>query len=281
MAWCQGPQTPMAAPSHDARLPPAIAGLRAWFERSVPFREDKALAAELADEAGPVLSALLTAHDAAPTAMHEAFALLRLLGRRVGYLGATPTAALALCRALNKALQEVGCSYAARELEQLEMVCLEGYCSGRDDRLRESSARALFGQQLELTLAPGCHALVLSGAPPGDDLERWLDEAMRTLFRAEAKAVIVDATRLDDRDDALQRILGSALLTAASLGVHVSLVADHSQLYHFVAGLLQREQLTRHTHFQDAVARALGVAGHTRRRSWPEALGFGRRRTDH
>jgi hypothetical protein len=270
----------MDAANHDTRLPTAIRELRTWFERSVPFREDSALAAELAEEAGPVLSALFTASGVAPSAMHEAFALLRLLGRRVGYLGATPTAALALCRALSKALEAVGCTCAQDQLDQRDMVCLEGYCSGRDDRLRENSARALFGQQLALTLAPGCHALVLSGAPPVEDLERWLDEAMRGLFRAEAKAAIVDATRLDACDDSLQRILGTALITAASLGVHVALVADDSQLWQFVAALLQRDQLSSHPHFQDAVAHGLRVAGHTRRKSWPEALGFGRRRTD-
>jgi len=159
-------------------------------------------------------------------------------------------------------------------------VCLEGYCGGRDDRLRELALRELMTQQLEFALAPGCHALVLGGAPPDHELERWLDHAMRTLFRAEVRCAVVDSTRLAIGDESQPRTLATALITAASLGVQLALVTQHAELVRFLDPLVVRGQLTLHPGFAAALAHGLRVAGHTRRRSWPEALGLGRRRTD-
>jgi hypothetical protein len=264
----------MTVPS-EPRLEVMSSALRAWFCERAPFREDRALADELCREAQPVLRALCVTEGPDPSgALYEGFALVNLLGRRAGLLGATPSAALAACRGLTEALAAGGAQLPSTARDQLEAVCLEGYCGGRDDRLREEVLGELMVQQLELPLAPRCHALVLSGGPSHEALEAWLDGAMRSLFRAEVQCVVVDTARLQLPDDGGARIVASALITAASLGTHIALVASHGAL------LPQREQLSHHPGFAAALAHALRLAGHTRRRSWPEALGLGRRRGD-
>lgn len=281
MAWCGNSRARgMTVPS-ESRLEVMCSALRAWFCERAPFREDRVLADELCREAEPVLRALCVAEGPDPSgALYEGFALVNLLGRRAGLLGATPSAALAACRGLAEALAAGDARLPASAREQLEAVCFEGYCSGRDDRLREQVLGELMVQQLELPLAPRCHALVLSGAPSHEALEAWLDGAMRSLFRADARCAVVDAARLQLADDAGARIIASALITAASLGTHVALVATHGVLLRFVEPLALREQLSQHPSFAAALAHALRLAGHTRRRSWPEALGLGRRRSD-
>jgi hypothetical protein len=203
-----------------------LASFQQLYRSRVPFSEDGHLAPELASEARPVLEAL--SEGAAATtgsSCHEAYALLTLLGRRAGVLGATPTAALSLAEALAAALIAGGIALATEVQRELGMVMLEGYCAGRDERnthlLRTSVARG----QRSLRLAPRCHCLVISGPLEEDALRATLEEAARDLLRHDAVSCLVDLDKLDcPASEAAARAVLELCLAGRSLGGTVVLV---------------------------------------------------------
>jgi anti-anti-sigma regulatory factor len=227
---------------------------------AMPFREDSALVPELAAEVRPVLEALLRGHG---TAQHEGFALLRLLSRRAALLGATPTAALALARAIEGALLDQGVERSNQEREHLEIVVVEGYSAGRDELREEKLRRVAADTQVWFALAPRCYVICLAGSHHPEQLEQSLDAIARALFRADARALVLDLSRLlaDDEDSA--RSLVSFVHTLRGLGADVLLCgADPALAVWFENLRLAQSGVERCDSFGAAQARALALCGY-------------------
>jgi hypothetical protein len=168
------------------------------YRSGVPFAEDRILGADLAHEVAPVLETLARAALAGGTAdCHEAYALLTLLGRRAGLLGATPSAALAVLRAIVAALAGAGFETAAVDREQLTMVLLEGYCAGRDERVCGDLRASVVRSQVSFALASRCRYVAVAGPLDADALEQVLDGAAREFLRDDGVGCLVDVSRLD------------------------------------------------------------------------------------
>ncbi len=179
------------------------------FRALVRLERDLALAEPLSLEAHPVIEALLEGLSAAgrpdvdALAMREALTLIRLLGRRAAVLDATSAAALALGPSLVRAVGE-GC----RELEdELRAIALEGYVSGREERLDETAARRLADAIPVVEAAPGC-VLVLPGGAQGDaQLERVLEDVGRRLLDRGARACVVHLGQAVPDSERVRRVL--------------------------------------------------------------------------
>lgn len=210
-----------------------LAAFRARLSGALPFREDSALVEDLLLEVRPVLEGLargIQIGAGEPSAQHEGFALLRLLLRRVALQGGTPTAALALTRALEGALDELGFRVPEAAREHLSIVALEGYCAGRDER-REEQLRALSAASQQcFALAPRCYVVCLSGCHHLDQLERALEDIARELFRADAKAVLLDVARLQQADEETARALVGWVSTLRGLGTQLLISGVGSEL---------------------------------------------------
>src|SRR5690606_31258090 len=99
------------------------------YRAEVPFREDGDLGQDLAAEVRPVLEALSEVASASVESkhLHEAYALLTLLARRAGLLGATPSAALGLLSAIVAGLEAGAVTVPPPLQRELCMVVVEGY----------------------------------------------------------------------------------------------------------------------------------------------------------
>lgn len=251
---------------------------REHYAGAAPFKEDARLAAELECQADPALEALWTAHtgSGAPSALHEAYALLALLARQAALVGATPGAALALADAVVSALEGGGAAVSASSAAALRLVTIEGYCGARDERVTSELRQLLATSQVAIALAPGCTAFFLSGRLEETALSALLERGARDLLRSDTKSCLLDLCRLELLDDGQARAIGHFCALAATLGVAVFVVGAPSTL---------REQFARWTvglgaqHFVDdyagGQALALAAAGYELRpiRRWARLLG--------
>ncbi|MFT3922649.1 MAG: hypothetical protein QM778_08960 [Myxococcales bacterium] len=266
---------------------PPIEAMLAIFERAyrqgVAFREDRLLGPDLSHEVRPVLEALAQLGPGASddTCCHEAYALLTLLGRRAGVLGATPTAALALLQALFAALSEEDSALSSELEMRCQVVVLEGYCAGRDERVTAELRASVAKHQVSLSLAPRCRYLALAGPLELDALEQVLDEAARDFLRDDALACLLDVSRLDGwPSERMARALLEFCLACRALGGSVVMVGLGAELH----GELQRlgmsgDSVAVAASFAVGLAQVLDSAGHELRPSrsrWAKSL-FGRR----
>lgn len=221
---------PETSPSSDAS-DTALGLFARELSCSLPFREDAALLSALLIDVPAALSALRAGYSvsadpctgAAHGALSEGFALFNLLCRRAGLLGATPTACLALARAAIAALKSEGLALTGACLDDLAMVAVEGFSAGRDE-LRERALRTIAGESQVLTpLAPRCYALFLAGSLLPEQLERVLEDWARQLFRAEARGVLLDISRLDEAGEDAARALVAFASTLSGLGATLAL----------------------------------------------------------
>ncbi len=267
----------------ESRLEAMLAAFQQSYERSVPFAEDRALGFDLAEQVRPVFAALSDPRpDVGQDADHEGLALLTLLSRRAGLLGATPTAVLALQNALEAGLLAGDAQLEPRAAAQLSIVILEGYVAGRDERItRELRLAAVTGVAL-VPLVPNAFALILAGRFDPDDLTPRVEEMERELLRNDARALLLDVTRLVYVSDEVPRILCGLLATARSLGVQsfVCGLEHHGQGAWLQAGVAELE-FERAATFMQALPKALSVVGFDLKsqRRWPLPL-FGRRAGD-
>jgi len=264
-----------------------IEAMLAAFERvyrsRVPFSEDGALGPDLASEVRPILE---TMEQAARTfdgdaSCHEAYALLTLFGRRVGGLGATPSAAMAVLAAMVIALNEQGVELTADFQGRLQLVLFEGYSAGRDERvsadLRESVARS----QVALRLAPRCRYVALSGPLDIDALESTLDERAREFLRDDALVCLLDLSRMDCPPVELcARAVLEHCLACKSVGGSVIVTGVAPELLAALRALgFSHETATLADDFASGLRMALQVAGSELRPvrvGWTKAL-FARR----
>jgi hypothetical protein len=263
----------------EQRIQAMLRAFEQAYAAAVPFREDGALGADLTTEVRPVLEALADIQGADGEPRHEAYALLTLLGRRAGVLGATPSAALGLLAALLEGLASVGHRVAPGERDQLAMVLLEGYCVGRDERVTRGLKRANTDGQVWLRLAPRCYAGFLAGAVEADAAEQVLDAWARALLQHDARSCVLDVTRVQaDHPEPPARPVVSFCHTAFSLGVGVHLVRPHPELFSALVEVgLYESRATVFDSFEAALAagmRAVGYALSGRRRGWDWLTAF-------
>jgi hypothetical protein len=162
----------------------------------VPFREDAALAGDLAKEAVPVIDALGFAIAAAggdPLALEfrEGLAMGALLGRRAAMQRATPSVALALVDALVAALGAIDRAPAPKVVEALRSVVVEGYCAAVEEHVRGEAARRAAEALAPSRIAPQVWAIVVAGEHAPETLAEALDRAGRALLDADARACLV------------------------------------------------------------------------------------------
>ncbi len=260
-----------------------LATFRQHFEESVPFKEDRALAADLAEQARPVFEALsepVLGVGSEPD--HEALALLNLLSRRAGLLGATPAAALGLCRGIEAALEGAEQSLAASAVDQLALVILEGYVAGRDERVSGELRRAAADGLALLPIGRAAFALIAAGYLQADDLTPRLEEIERELLRADARALVLDVRTLRYQGDDVPRLFCGLLITSRSLGVSAFVcgIEAHDARPWLDAGLAEIE-VERVATFDQGLSKALASVEIElkARRRWPGPL-FRRRATD-
>src|SRR5687768_10169223 len=158
---------------------------------SSPFKQDRALLEELAAETRPVVEALLFATssgaaDANAIEHHEGLAMVTLLGRRVGALGATPSAALALVPSLAAGFRESGRTLPPALHGPLQAMCMEGYVAGREEHLVREHANRFAESQPVVKIAPRVLALFLSGEHESEDLAEVVDRLGRQMLAANA-----------------------------------------------------------------------------------------------
>lgn len=245
-----------------------------------PFREDSALVPSLLDEADPVLSALARGYRSGGpvpgvearasmreqpplrATLSEGFALFNLLCRRAGVLGATPTVCLVLARAVVLALRSEGIELSPASIDDLMVVAVEGYSAGRDE-LRERSLRASAERsQVLFPLAAHCYFACLADNLLPDQLERILDDFARQLFRAEARVVLLDISRLDEPGEDAARALVSFLRTLDGLGVELWLHESAPRFAAWFAKLELSVRVRQAADLGDGITRALAAAGY-------------------
>jgi anti-anti-sigma regulatory factor len=253
-------------PVDSATVEALLAAFCARLSGALPFREDSALIADLLVEVRPVLEGLargIQIGAGEPSAQHEGFALLRLLFRRVALQGATPTAALALTRALEAALNEGGFQVPERACEHLAIVALEGYCAGRDERHEETLRALSAASQLCFALAPRCYVVCLSGCHHLDQLDKALDDIARELFRGDAKAAALDVARLQQVDEESARALVGFASTLRGLGTQVLLSGASAALHGWFEQLkLDALRVERFEELSLALPRLLALGGY-------------------
>ena len=170
---------------------------------SSPYRTDRELARELSVEARPAISSLLVVADCEADERdraldhHEGLALVTLLGRRAGVLGATPTAAVSIVPTLFESFALAGAPLPSDLAHDLATLCVEGYVAGREERLVEDHEVAMAEAQCAATITQGVALLTLSGDLSAESLERTVDRFARSMLKADTKAAIVDMTRLE------------------------------------------------------------------------------------
>lgn len=252
---------------------------RARLCAGAPFVQDRAAAQELSVEAGPVLEALSFALEQegvrearVPLRSHEGLAMLTLLGRRAGIVGLTPTAALSLAPALGEALDEAGHDVTEAVTTTLQMVSMEGYVAGREERLLAESVDRAAGALGYVELSPGCMALLLAGLHDPQSLRLVGDDFSRQLLRRDVRACVVDIARLQEPSAERAAELLAVVHTAATLGVRSWVAGDRERWAHVLSDArLDAAEAQWAASFKDALPRALSAAGwHLRReRHWP------------
>lgn len=205
-----------------------IAAILAAFGRSYlassPFKQDRELVDELRAEARPVIEALLFADKAGSADVnaiehHEGLAMVTLLGRRAGALGATPSAVLALVPSLSAGFRDAGKPLSPAIHQALQAMCMEGYVAGREEHLQRDFAQRTAQAQPIVRVAPRCLAVFLAGHHDADDLAEVIDRLGRTMLDANALGCVVDLERLEEpapdraaevfNADAAARMLGA------------------------------------------------------------------------
>lgn len=246
----------------DGEASTQVARFRERYAAGAPFREDRGLAPELGLEASPVLSALATAiargGDLSGPEHHEALAMVTLLGRRAGNLGATPTAALTLVPALAHALGPGGASLADGPLTAL---CMEGYVAGREERIREEAVQIARDAAPLGMLAERCAGLFLGGQLTAEAIAELVDRLGSLMLRSDAAAAVVDVGRLrsPDRERAAEVVAADG--TARMLGARCVFVGLEPWLAELGPDALDRDLLLREPDLASGLRHALDLAG--------------------
>ena len=262
-----------AAHEGGDRLERILEAFSERLARTSPYRIDRELAQELSVEARPAISSLLVVADCDASDRigvldhHEGLALVTLLGRRAGVLGATPTAAVSIVPALFDSFAFAGAELPSDLQHDLATLCVEGYVAGREEHLVERHETALADAQCAATIAQGCALLTLAGDLSAEALEQAVDRFGRRMLKADTKAAVVDMSRLErpapDRAaevfgaDAAARMLGARCIFTGVTDAWLDAARE---------GRVSIDLLTVEPNLDAALAHALRLAGWELRR---------------
>ncbi len=245
------------------------AAFRDAYAEGCPFSEDRSLASELSLEAAPAIDALAFAldqnaqDDLSRIEHHEGLAMVTLLGRRAGALGATPTAAIHLVPAIVRALEAGGRTVPEELSRPLTAMCFEGYVAAREEMLRVAQAAATVDNAAIVRIVPRCLALVLSGEHEPEVLSEVVERLGRLMLKHDAAAAVVDISRLEGptKERAAEifgahgaaRMLGATCVFAGASDDWLGAARD---------ARVDLEMLTLEATFNDALKRALPLSGY-------------------
>lgn len=222
--------------------------------------------AELVLEARPAVHALLfglgtdRAGDATSLEHHESLAMVTLLGRALALSGATPTPVLRVVPALLRAFRDEGAEPTQAFEEALQAVCLEGFVRGREEAVERRVRRGHEQAIAPFALADGVVALRLVGDLSPDAVTALIEELGRALFRAEARACVVDVNPLAAPTARRARALLAAEEVCRTLGVRCVYSGLDARWRAELAGV-DLSALTLAGNFAEATALALAAAG--------------------
>ncbi|MFT5356742.1 MAG: hypothetical protein ACI9KE_003968 [Polyangiales bacterium] len=174
----------------------------ARYREGVLFDVDRNLATDMRNEARPAVDALAhalttgTTSDRETLGHHESLALVTLLARRAAVLGATPSGADRVVRALRQAFADVDCPVPKEAIDALSLASLEGYVRGRDELAREAAQTEAAQSLVTVPLAPGLLALRLYGSHESEQLDSVVEEFARELHRRGTLVAIIDCSGL-------------------------------------------------------------------------------------
>jgi hypothetical protein len=245
------------------------ASFRLAYVEGCPFSEDRALAGELSLEAVPAIDALAFAldqnaeGDLSRIEHHEGLAMVTLLGRRAGALGATPTAAIHLVPALVNALSESGRKVPEELVRPLTAMCFEGYVAAREEGLREAQAAASIDNAAIVRLVPRGLGLILAGEHEEEVLAEIVERLGRKMLKHDAAAAVVDISRLEGATKERAAEVFGAHGAARMLGA-TCVFAGASQPWLDAAreARVDLDVLTLEPTFNDALRRALPLCGY-------------------
>ncbi|MBC7173936.1 MAG: hypothetical protein H5U40_15960 [Polyangiaceae bacterium] len=252
----------------------ALERFRVVATTALPLRAT--LAETLATEAKPTVHALLFAtaveRVANPESLeyHETLAMVALLGRSLGLIGGTPTAALRLVPTLLASVREVGWPIPSNLDESLTTVAVEGYVRGREERLVADAAKDAVARIPVIQIAEGCLAVFLRGRYDSEHLTAAMEELGRKLFREEASVCLVVLDGLVDATAGTARAVLSIDEVARTLGVRAIFTGIDERFEEAAdrAGL-DRTHLFCVGDPAEGVKRALSISGYAVRRvSW-------------
>lgn len=259
-----GPKLMPPSSEPSASLESMRTRFRERYQQTARFREDRALADPLTEQAEPLLLALaeLQPSPAMREALHDAYAALTLLSRRAALLGATASVSVTLIDAIAHGLRAVGVELDAAHLHELSIVAVEGYCAARDERATRELHKQAAESQVALELAPHVRAIVLAGSHDEPDLGPVLERFARELLRDDIRSCLLDLTRLAPSDEELRRALGRFCSQASMLGVQLAVVDPARSLEADLrAWSLAGPQITFFDRYDRAQQAALAVAG--------------------
>jgi hypothetical protein len=243
-------------------------GFRTAYLEGCPFREDRALAEELTLEAAPAIEALgfaldQNAHgDLSRIEHHEGLAMVTLLGRRAGALGATPTAAIHLVPAIVRALDASGRKVPEALVRPLTAMCFEGYVAAREDAIESAQASAAIDNAAIVRFVPRGLLLILSGEHQPEVLSEIVERLGRQMLKHDAAAAVVDLTGLEGPNEERAIEVFGAHSAARMLGATCIFVgATDAWLAAARAARVDVDMLTCDETFDDALRRALSLCG--------------------
>jgi anti-anti-sigma regulatory factor len=221
-------------PSHEPSATPEGADLalslaarfRQRYEQTARFREDRALAEELTELAAPLLSALAELGPQPDTSatLHDAYALLSALSRAAALRDATASVAVTLIDAIVWALRGASLVLDDAQRLALSIVATEAFCAAHEEHASRALRTDAAESQVMLKLGPRCCAIVLAGRHDEPELGPVLDRFARELLHDDARACLLELSRLRAVDQELARALGRFCLHATTLGVRLALV---------------------------------------------------------
>lgn len=213
-------------PSPEELAEEVLERFEARYRQGVLFDVDRNLAADMRNEARPAVDALVhalttgTTSDRESLGHHESLALVTLLARRAAVLGATPSGADRVVRALRQAFDDIERPVPKEAIDALSLASLEGYVRGRDELAREAAQQEAAQSLVTVPLAPGLLALRLYGSHESEQLDIVVEEFARDLHRRGAQVAIIDCSGLLNPGRRRAAALLAVDESARMLGVH-------------------------------------------------------------
>lgn len=182
----------------------ATGPLQALLEEARPPTGGVALE-EIAAEAAPLLPLLRelppdkrASGDYESFEFRECFTVLTLLGRRLGLLDLTPTAAVQVVQLALKAADVSDESPAGGFAQRAVAAAVEGFVLGREERVAQTAEARAAKPLKPLRIDDSVFALIVSGVHEPAVLSECVDALGRAMLEADIEIAIVDLTQLGE-----------------------------------------------------------------------------------